>query len=181
MFGREVNLPLDISLGNFPEVAAEIYVEQLQQNLEEAYARVREKTTGKIRRQKRNFDRFARGGPYKAGDVVWLFNTRREKGRCRKFRKPWVGPYMVVRRLSDVNYRIQRSKRAKPSVVHFDRLKPYRGDTFLPWALVPGDNPIDPSNETPATPEVVDESATVDRVSLPLHRRQKTSLLLRIV
>lgn len=37
--------------------------------------------------------------------------------------------------LSDVTYRIQRSRRAKPKVIHADRLKPYLGPALKSWIV----------------------------------------------
>ena len=42
-----------------------------------------------------------------------------------KFGSGWTGPYLVIQRLSDLLYRIQASKRARPKVVHVDHLKKY--------------------------------------------------------
>ena len=39
----------------------------------------------------------------------------------------------MVSVLSDVTYRIQGSRRAKPKVIHADRLKPYLGPTLKSW------------------------------------------------
>ena len=39
-----------------------------------------------------------------------------------KFGSGWTGPF-VIQRLSDLLYRIQASKRARPTVVHVDHLK----------------------------------------------------------
>jgi len=45
--------------------------------------------------------------------------------RVRKLHHPWTGLFRVVKRLSDVNYRIQHVQHPrKRMVVHFDRLKP---------------------------------------------------------
>ena len=51
----------------------------------------------------------------------------------RKLHRPWTGPYRVLRKLSDVNYRIQdvQAPRRRP-VVHFDRLKYCPPDIQLP-------------------------------------------------
>ena len=42
-----------------------------------------------------------------------------------KFGSGWTGPYLVTRKISDLVYQIQGSKRSKPKVVHLDHLKPY--------------------------------------------------------
>ena len=49
---------------------------------------------------------------------------------------PWEGPYQVVKVLSDVTYRIQKTSRSKPQVVHEDRLKPYEGPELKAWSYV---------------------------------------------
>ena len=54
---------------------------------------------------------------------------------CPKLQLKWEGPYLILKKLSDVVYRIQRSKGAKPRVVHVDRLKPYQGDPIDPWNI----------------------------------------------
>ena len=59
--------------------------------------------------------------------------VRRKKGRNAKLDCPWQGPYLVISVLSDVVYRIQKSKNAKPKVVHSDRLKPYLGPPLEKW------------------------------------------------
>ena len=47
------------------------------------------------------------------------------KERCSpKLQSFWDGPFLVVQKLSDLVYEIQKSPTAKPRVVHHDRLKP---------------------------------------------------------
>ena len=40
---------------------------------------------------------------------------------------PCEGHFLVVKVMSDVTFRIQKSSHSKPQVVHADRLKPYEG------------------------------------------------------
>ena len=61
-----------------------------------------------------------------AEDLVWLHNPAVPQGHSRKLHCPWTGPFTVVKRLSDVVYRIQDSRprrRRSRIVVHFDQLK----------------------------------------------------------
>ena len=46
-------------------------------------------------------------------------------GPSKKLHHPWAGPYKVVKKLSDTNYRIEQmqGRRRHRKVVHFDRLK----------------------------------------------------------
>ena len=43
------------------------------------------------------------------------------------------GPYLVVKRISDVLYHIQKVSKSMPKVVHHDRLKAYRGPNVPDW------------------------------------------------
>ncbi len=55
---------------------------------------------------------------------MWLCNPVIPKGNSRKLNSPWVGPYKVVKCISDMVYRIQDTRTPrKRIVVHFDRLK----------------------------------------------------------
>ena len=50
------------------------------------------------------------------------------RGKSKKLYRPWNGPFVVVKKLSDVTYRVQEVKnRRRRLVIHFNRLKPFRG------------------------------------------------------
>ena len=60
--------------------------------------------------------------------MVWLHNAAVARGRSRKFHKLWTDPYRVVKQISEATYRIQLvNNPRKRVVVHFDRLKPFKG------------------------------------------------------
>ena len=66
-------------------------------------------------------------------DAVWLYNPLRRVGFCPSLQRPWEGPFPVTKRISDVVYRIQRSERSKPKVVHHDRLRLYEESEQPKW------------------------------------------------
>ena len=127
MLGREVFLPVDVIFGRPPgqELEAEEYIQDLQHRLEVAHEYVRAKLQKASQRQKRYYDRKAHGKLFEAGDVVWLFEAGRKPGICPKLQINWKGPYTVLQQINNLLYRIQRSPRSKPKIVHFDRLKEY--------------------------------------------------------
>merc|ERR1711951_254275 len=86
-----------------------------------------------MRKQKKHYDRRAEDGTFKVGEFVWLLQKARKPGLTKKLALPWEGPYLVVKVLTDVVLRIQKSPRSKPVVVHRDRLKPYQGAPIKPW------------------------------------------------
>ena len=104
MFGREVQLPVDIIFGGGPAPGQKHtdYVAQLSERLEKAYEVVRVNLRTAQRYQKKYYDRKATGGRYQPGDLVWLYSPAVSRGRSPKFHRPWKGPYCVVKVLSDV-------------------------------------------------------------------------------
>ena len=61
------------------------------------------------------------GLPFCIGDLVWLYVPAVKKGRSKKLHLPWDGPYTVIKRLTDVNYRIQATVGChRHLVVHFN-------------------------------------------------------------
>ena len=51
-----------------------------------------------------------------------------------KLRKPYIGPYLVLQKYSDLDYVIQFDATGKKRVIHHNRLKPYEGTDKLSWA-----------------------------------------------
>jgi hypothetical protein len=134
MFGREVQLPLDVVFGQpQQQVARESdYVFKLRNDLEAAHQATREKLNVSQKIQKSYYDRRCAGNQYQEGDRVWLLNTVVKPGRTQKLHCPWEGPYVIKKRLSDVTYRIKadgigpNGRRLRQRiVVHFNRLKPF--------------------------------------------------------
>ena len=74
-------------------------------------------------RQKRNYGQTAVERTFHLGGSVWLHNIRRSKELNPKFSWPWEGPYLMTSALSDVIFWFQESSRAKPKVIHADRLR----------------------------------------------------------
>ena len=60
----------------------------------------------------------------KVGDLVYLNVPAVKTGQTKKLHSPWTGPYKVIRKISDVTYRIEDvQNRRKRKVLHFNRLK----------------------------------------------------------
>jgi len=75
-------------------------------------------------RQKELYDRKRHGKPFNVGDFVMLYTSVVPRGCCKKLHCPWSGPFKVLKKISEVTYRIQRCEgRKQRLVVHFNRLK----------------------------------------------------------
>ena len=127
MFGREVTLPIDLLLGSFPDQkhrSSDLpYLHELKEKLKEIHEIARENLEKSCDRQKRLYDHRANAHSYNVGDSVFLFDPTKKKGISPKLQSRWVGPYLVVGKLSDLLYKIQLSPQSKIKIVHHDRLK----------------------------------------------------------
>ena len=127
MFGRQPHMPLDVIYGVAPTQTQEHcqYVANLRKTMESAYYLARQHMQTAAHRQKENYDHKIHGDKFTPGQLVWLCNPVVPKGNSKKLHSPWVGPYKVVKCLSDSVYRIQDTRASRRrQVVHFDRLKP---------------------------------------------------------
>ena len=136
MLGREIRLPIDLttsSLEDEEDLDGTDYAQQLRSKFRNAHKRAKECLDKSAVRQKKAYDRKSENHQLQVGDFVWLHDPARKKGISPKLQLRWKGPYLVVSKLSDVTLRIQSSSRAKPIVVHVDRLKPCHGVTKEKW------------------------------------------------
>ena len=100
------------------------YAARLKKNLSDAYSLVCDKLQTSHKRRKENYDRRIHGKPYQDGDLVWLHSSVVTPGQSRKLHHPWTGPYKVVERIAESDYRIKGLRGKKRTlIVHFDRLK----------------------------------------------------------
>ena len=126
MFGREVNLPLNLmyQAPEQNEYDPDSYAKHLQNCFEKSFQAVREHLGDVQLRQKRRYDTKKWGQPYTEGDDVWLYVPARKRGLSPKLQHFWQGPCKIVKQISDAVYRIKRLDTGKKFLVHFDRLKP---------------------------------------------------------
>ena len=137
MFGRELRVPLGLLLGQLHADIKELsyleYAERLQASIVTVHDFARDHQQAGSEQMKRRYDIRSEAFTFRKGGLVWLYNLRRKKGKSRKLSRPWEGRYVVAERLNDVVYRIQRGPRAKPKLVHRDRLWQYSGDACADW------------------------------------------------
>ena len=131
IFGKEAQYPIDLFVPippGDPRLKLSENAEELNERLYEIHREVQMTMGSEQRRQGEYSSRNVHGEPFKEGDLVWLFKPH--KAKSRKFYLPWHGPFEVPSRTSEVNYMIcKRGNKEKWQKVHFNCLKPYRGDT----------------------------------------------------
>ena len=85
---------------------------------------MRERLGAVHERRKAYYDRQVHGEPFQKDEFVWLHSPVVPRGQSKKLHHPWTGPYRVMEKLSDSDYKVKHVKGGRPHVVvHFDRLK----------------------------------------------------------
>jgi transposase InsO family protein len=113
LFGQELRLPCDLSFGSPARVPKDVssYVYKLQEAMHSIHDLTRSHILVASDRMKTRYDLKANVAGFHEGDLVWLFNRQRKKGRCPKLQPSWEGPFVILPMINDVVYRIQRHPR----------------------------------------------------------------------
>ena len=138
MIGREMRLPIDLMLSPPPHAdmtspTVTDFARELRYQLSLSHAYARENLKISSEAMKLRSDARASTELLEHDDQVWLYNPKRKKGLSPKLMSPWEGPYTVVKRLSDVTYRIQRTGGGPMRVVHYNRLWKHKGAPHFSW------------------------------------------------
>uniref|UniRef100_A0A5S6Q6P2 RNA-directed DNA polymerase n=1 Tax=Trichuris muris TaxID=70415 RepID=A0A5S6Q6P2_TRIMR len=127
MFGQQCRMPVDLMVGEpvLPRQTQHEYVREMAKEMERAFTSVRTKLGVAQKRQKLYYDRYVHGAAYEEGDFVFMFDPSVGQKHSRKLRRPWKGPYRILKCFPGNVYRIQHLEQKRDRrVVHFDRLKP---------------------------------------------------------
>ncbi|KAJ8912632.1 hypothetical protein NQ315_015144 [Exocentrus adspersus] len=62
---------------------------------------------------------------FQGGRCCLVYQPQRKKGLSPKLQRPWEGPYLNVKKINNLVYRIQMSPKAKPKIVDVERFCPY--------------------------------------------------------
>ena len=127
LFGRELSIPASILVPSDPEGTLEAeyaseYVMMLQEKLNAIHKTARDRLEKAGLKQERGYNNRLRYHEYKVGDVVYYCYPVKTRVPKEAFFK-WKGPFVVVEKISNTVYRIQKSLRAKSLVVNHDSMK----------------------------------------------------------
>ena len=130
VFGREVNLPLTVQLGEQHYCSGAScpieYVSWVQKTLEKVFAFVRTKSKASTAKQKANHDKKCKIREYQPGMLVWRWYP--PKGRP-KLGLGWTGPYQIMELMG--RHTAKLKSRDRVVTVHVDDLKPYEGREYF--------------------------------------------------
>ena len=82
------------------------YATRLGQQLKKAKLIVTQKLHQVHLRQKAQYDKGRRHQKFKVGTSVLIYKPVRKVGKSEKLLHRWLGPYEVIRRITDLNYEI---------------------------------------------------------------------------
>ena len=129
-FGREAILPVDTLIHKpGPKYkGADDYKMEVVEKMFLAHQQALRYSDRAREKQKIQYDKRAKFRKFEVGDTVYVtdeaIHSRRMKdGMSRKFAQFWRGPYLVVQKLSDVNFKIKKIEDNKVEIVHVNRLK----------------------------------------------------------
>ena len=140
MFGRDVTLPVDL-VEPIPEkykvdrIEPCQYVKELEGKLSVVHEFARQKLKCASEIQKYYYDMKSFGSRFKVGDVILLYHPLKKIGITPKLQCYWKGPYVVTKRINNVNYEIKQSPTGTPQIVHFNRMRPFKGECDSSWAM----------------------------------------------
>ena len=148
MLNRETNLPVDLMCGSPPETpqCPVAYVEWVQCAMDHAFEFARRNLHASTERHKTLYDQNSGSPKFTRRQSVWRYYPPKAR---QKFGHKWEGPYLVIQKVSDLCYRIQKQATAPSLVVHVDHLKLYEGNRPVESWLSTGDPvpAVDPGNQ----------------------------------
>ena len=139
--GREIRLPVDVVYGHKEGTShADVpgfcdYIEDLRDRMLHAHEVARKYLCSNAKRSKAIYDTRLVLSNYSPGDLVWYLHETRKVGICPKLEKRYDGPFVVKRKLSELNFELQFDKEGTYKVVHHNKLKPYEGESPPKWTV----------------------------------------------
>jgi hypothetical protein len=147
LYGREPNLPVDILLGSHPnpvwplDAVSQPYANKLMDDLKKARAIVRARIEVAQLKQAERYDSVHKDAIFHKNDLVFIYKPIRKKGRSEKLLHRWMGPYIVTRQTTPVNYEVKlQVGKQKSDIAHVGSMKPYTQMNLSTEEIIPEAN-----------------------------------------
>lgn len=102
------------------------YVEELKRSLQTAYQIAHDNLELTKEKTKIQVDKSTKAKEFKTGETVKLIIEAARQGRSKKLGPQWSGPWVVLDKIGEVNYKIKKGQKEK--IVHGNKLLDYYGD-----------------------------------------------------
>jgi hypothetical protein len=116
-------LPIDIQFHCEINETSDDYYENLQRQLDIIKAKVKKNTKSAKQIQKKQYDKKLHFKPFEIGDRVPMYNPTIRKGMTKKFVRPWVGPFIIAGKVSNILYRLKDGDGRLSKAIHYNRLQ----------------------------------------------------------
>ena len=124
--GREVRLPLDLMIEMPVRKTVHQTVRDMLDRMKTMYKYIKRNGDAVLRRNAAAYT--GRNNAYNENDLVWYLSPRKVKTKPPKLTNHWLGPFRVVKQVSEVLLKITPAIYAgKTYTVHVGRIKPYLG------------------------------------------------------
>jgi hypothetical protein len=121
IYGRKAVLPIDIQFQCHINNEEQDFISELEAHLKVVKEKVGKNTHIAKKMQKKQYDRKLNFKPYQIGDRVRMYLPTLKKGMTKKFVRPWVGPFTVAEKLSDLLYRLSDGDGRVSKAIQYNR------------------------------------------------------------
>lgn len=124
--GRKPNIPSSFekkSTEHEKFYAYDDFVQKYKHNMRETFDIAKRNLELVKAQNKKMYDKSINPKTFSVGDLVQLLNETVREGRSKKLGPQWLGPYVIIEKLGDLNYKIKLGRATK--LVHANKLKHY--------------------------------------------------------
>lgn len=132
MYGRQPSEPIDTIV--IPNKTFRKEVGETIAQLQIARSVAKENVTERQKLMKERYDRNIYSRDFKPGDLVWIHFPEIMVGGSRKFFMNWSGPYIIIEKTSDTNFKVAQAHNSNilKNEIHVNRMKPFYHRAVLP-------------------------------------------------
>lgn len=121
IYGHQATLPTSLNYPPKTNYTYDNYAMELKEKLRAAHQVAKENLKEEKIKAKTYYDKKARKNTFKTGNKVLLYDETLRRGRSKKLDALWTGPYTIIEKKSNVNYKIKKGR--KTMLVHANRIK----------------------------------------------------------
>ncbi|CAC5422952.1 unnamed protein product [Mytilus coruscus] len=157
VYGQHPKIPIDSNLPNLDvNKTAQVYVTTFLEKLEIARKIAKESIEIRKSEMLKKANQSRDNPNFNVGDIVYLYKPVLVAGIGRKLNRPWISPYYISQKLSEIHVKLRRKSDGKllKNRVHINRLK--RGYV---WTNEPYDITL-PLNEDAVEPAIISVDET---------------------
>ena len=168
LFGTKMRTPIDTSIINDVRTSPniDIYLQHMLPKIELTREIAKQNIRDCNKITQFYYDRHAAFPRYSIGQKVLLYDSTTPKGVCKKLKRRWLGPYIIVDKGNGYTYRLRRCSDGHllKSHTHSNRLKPFYDSRDKFHARNPPSTA--PNTSTDQPPITRDNNTTTDTTDL---------------